>query len=218
MVARSASSVPDSPDAALELLLEGNRRHRQGERSLRDLSGVGERIAREQRPFAAILGCADSRVSPTLIFDLAPGNIFVTRVAGNVSGPATLASVEFAVAVLGVKLVMVLGHSDCGAVRAALGVAEGTAGFPASEYGALGDLVAAIVPEVESVPAPERTLTACIEANVRAQAAEIAASDPVVRPAVAAGSLRVVPAVYEIDGGRVRPLDEAGAEAAQPAS
>ena len=100
--------------------MAGNERYRSGQVELRDYSPVGERIASAQKPFAAIIACADSRISPALIFDITHGNLFVSPVAGNSIDVGTLGSTEYAVAVLGVKLVMVLGHSDCGAVKATL--------------------------------------------------------------------------------------------------
>jgi carbonic anhydrase len=189
---------PRTPAEALEVLLEGNRRHREGRLELRDHSPASEERAGGQQPFAAIVTCADSRLSTALIFDLEPGNLFVSRVAGNGVDAGTLGSTEFAVAVLGVKLVMVMGHSDCGAVRAAISVADGSATYPADRYGVIGAMVDRIVRVVEALPAAERTLEGCVAANVRAQVSVLAARDPVIRPAVEAGTLAVVGAVYDI--------------------
>ena len=132
---------PRNPDEALAALMEGNGRHQQGKQELRDYCSAGDDRASRQAPFAAIISCADSRVSPTLIFDVDRGNIFSSKVAGNIIDSGTLGSTEFAVNVLGVELVMVLGHSDCGAVRAALGVVEGASRYPAEEFGAIGEVV-----------------------------------------------------------------------------
>jgi carbonic anhydrase len=195
---------PKTPAAALRLLQAGNKRYRAGKLELRDYSPLGERRAEGQKPFAAIITCADSRVSPTLIFDVERGNIFVSKVAGNSIDTGTLGSTEYAVAVLGVKLIMVLGHSDCGAVKAAIGVANGTSSYPADRYGSIGSVVDAIVPSVQSLAVDKRTLRSSIAANARAQAAGIAGRGPIIRPAVDAGTLRVVAAVYEIRNGRVR--------------
>jgi carbonic anhydrase len=157
-------------------------------------------------PFAAIITCADSRISPTLIFDVERGNIFVSKVAGNSIDTGTLGSTEYAVEVLGVKLVVVLGHSDCGAVKAAIGVANGTASYPPDKYGAIGALVDKIVPSIQGVPPAERDLSTCVAANVRAQAADIAARGPIVKQAIAAEQIAVVPAVYKIETGKVELL------------
>ena len=197
---------PETRDEAIGALLAGNERHRGGTQELRNLSPVGDRHAEGQRPFAAVIACADSRVSPALAFDLDRGNLFVARVAGNSVDTGTLGSTEYAVAVLGVKLVVVLGHTDCGAVKAAIEVASGARDYPPEQYGSIGPVVEAVVPSVESLPAEERTLPRCVEANARDQAEAIAASSPVIKPAVESGRLRVVAAVYEVETGRVELL------------
>jgi carbonic anhydrase len=200
----NAETHPETPADALAALKSGNERHRAGTQELRNLSPLGERHADGQRPFAAIISCADSRVSAALAFDLDRGNLFVSRVAGNTIDTGTLGSTEFAVAALGVKLVMVLGHTDCGAVKAAIEVANGTRTYPADEYGAIGPVVHAVVPAVESLPADQRAVPDCVAANAHFQAAEIAGRGPIIRPAVEAGTLQVVAAVYEIESRRVR--------------
>jgi carbonic anhydrase len=98
---------------------------------------------------------------------------------------------------------MVLGHSDCGAVKAAVEVANGTQSYPAEQYGSIGPVVDAVVPSVESLAADQRTSEACVAANARAQAALLAATDPIIGPAVEVGNLRVVAAVYELESSRV---------------
>jgi len=181
------------------VLLEGNRRHQNGKLELRDYSPVGEDYASRQMPFAAIISCADSRVSPTLVFDVDRGNLFSSKVAGNTIDSGTLGSTEFAIKVLGVKLVMVLGHSNCGAVTAAIDVANGDASYPPGEYGEIGGLVDRVVPAIRDVPQAERTVPTCVEVNAATQAAEIARRGPIVRPAVEAGQIEVVAAVYDLE-------------------
>jgi carbonic anhydrase len=195
---------PATPKAALHLLQGGNKRYRAGKLELRDYSPAGVDRANDQKPFAAILTCSDSRLAPDLVFDVEQGNIFVAKVAGNSIDTGTLGSVEYAVAVLGVKLIMVLGHSDCGAIKAAISVANGTKSYPPSKYGAIGPLVDAVVPTVKAIPTSQRTLQACTSANASNQATELANSDPIVKPAIRAGTLWVVPAVYNVPNGRVR--------------
>jgi carbonic anhydrase len=194
---------PQDPDAALKLLLKGNKRYQKGKLELRDYSPVGEGRANKQLPFAAIITCADSRVSPTLIFDVERGNIFVSKVAGNTIDTGTLGSTEYGVAVLGAKLIMVLGHSDCGAVKSAIGVANGTASFPPAQFGAIGPVVDLLVPPIAGLPPDQRSVDNSIAANVRYQAATIAAKDPIIKPAIAAGKLAVVAAVYNLANGKV---------------
>jgi carbonic anhydrase len=192
------------PDAALRALQEGNERYVAGTPEFRTHSPLGDRHDQGQHPLAAIIACADSRVSPTLIFDLDRGNLFVSRIAGNTIDPGVLGSTEYAVAVLGVKLVMVLGHTGCGAVEAAIEVADGTASYAGADYGSIGSVVEPVVASVESLPPEERTLSNCVTANARLQAAELAAKHPVIGPAVEAGRVSVVAAVCEIETGRVK--------------
>lgn len=194
---------PKTPTEALRLLQAGNWRYRHERLQLRDYSPVGERRAAEQKPFAAIITCADSRISPELVFDVERGNLFVSRIAGYSIDTGTLGSTEYAVAVLGVRLVMVLGHSDCGAIKSAIDVVTNGKSYPPSKYGAIGEVIDPLVPIVESLPADERNLPRCVPANAIAQAGQLAARGPIIGPAIAAGNLRVVAAVYNIANGAV---------------
>jgi carbonic anhydrase len=193
---------PKTPTGALRALQAGNKRYRTNKLQLRDYSPVGERAA-DQKPFAAIITCADSRISPELVFDVERGNLFVSRIAGNSIDTGTLGSTEYAVRVLGVKLILVLGHSDCGAVKAAIQVANGTKSYPASKYGAIRKVVDHVVTPVKTVPPDQRTLQRCISVNARSQASKLAGKGPIIAPAIAAGRLRVVAAVYELANGKV---------------
>lgn len=194
---------PKTPAEALKLLQAGNRRYRLEKLQLRDYSPVGERVASEQKPFAAIITCADPRISPELVFDVERGNLFVSRIAGNSVDNGTLGSTEYAVGVLGVKLVMILGHSDCGAVKAAIGAVTEGKTYPPAKYGAIGDFVKLLTPTVESLPAAERTLSRCVPANAIAQAKDLARRGPIIAPAVAAGKIEIVAGVYNIANGAV---------------
>jgi carbonic anhydrase len=193
---------PENPEEALALLVDGNRRHQENRPELRDHSPVEDPAVR-QEPFAAIIACADSRVSPTLIFDVKRGNVFVSRVAGNSIDTGTLGSTEYAIAVLGVKLVLVLGHSDCGAVRAAIEVANGTSSYHPDAQGAIGAVVDRLVPPIQGLPPAERTLPTCVSVNARAQADDIASRGPIVKPALESGQIEVVASVYDIKTGNV---------------
>jgi carbonic anhydrase len=194
---------PKTPTGALRVLQAGNKRYRKNKLQLRDYSPVGQRRAAEQKPFAAIITCADSRISPELVFDVERGNLFVSRIAGNSIDTGTLGSTEYAVSVLGVKLVMVLGHSDCGAVKAAIEVANGNESYPSSKYGSIGKVVDHVVTPVKSVPPDQRTLQRCISVNARSQASKLAGRGPIIAPALASGKLRVVAAVYDLANGKV---------------
>lgn len=191
------------PQDALDDLLAGNARFVSGDWSPQDHAPVGPEYADSQSPIAAVLTCADSRIAPSLIFDVKHDSLFTIRVAGNTISTDTLGSVEFAVANLGVRLVMVLGHQNCGAVTAALDVVAGRSSYPP---GAIATLVSRVEPAVRAVPEPERTVEACVRANAEHAARELAATEPVVAPAIAAGNLRVIPAYYDIATGAVSVL------------
>jgi carbonic anhydrase len=194
---------PKTPEETLRILQAGNKRYRQNKLQLRDYSPVGEKRAAEQKPMAAIITCADSRISPELVFDVERGNLFVSRIAGNSIDSGTLGSTEYAVAVLGVKLVMVLGHSDCGAIKAAIANVDEGKSYPASKYGAIGQFINLITPAVKSLPADERNLARCVPANAIAQSQNIAGRGPIVSAAVKAGTIQVVAGVYNIANGAV---------------
>jgi carbonic anhydrase len=201
--ANSRPRRPSTPAQALQALQTGNGRYVSGNIRSIDYNRLGDRIAETQKPFAAIIACADSRLSPPAVFDVGDGNIFVSRVAGNSVDVGTLGSTEYAVAELGVLLVMVLGHSNCGAVKAAIQVAGGKASFPPRTFGAIGAVIKPVVGPVRALPPKRRTLPRSIAANARAQANRLAATGPIIKPAVASGRLQVVAAVYDIRSGRV---------------
>ena len=138
------------------------------------------------------------------MFDIQLGNLFVSRIAGNAVDTGTLGSTEFAVAVLGVKVVVILGHSDCGAVKAAIDVANGNTSYPQSEFGAIGPVVDLVVPAVESLPRDRRTVPHVTALNAERQAALLAAKGPILAPAVKSRQIKVVSAVYDIGSGRIK--------------
>lgn len=205
MTANSAIAQParsaETPDAALARLIEGNARYTAGKLSERDYS-VG-RVARTQgqAPFAAILGCADSRVAPELAFDQAPGELFVVRVAGNFVTPDGLGSLEYGAAVLGTKVIVVLGHTSCGAVNATVDALQKGNTLP----GHIASLVRALKPGIEPVlktPGPDLQQRAMI-ANVQANVRRLQTEKPILGDMVAAGKLKVVGAYYDLPTGKV---------------
>jgi carbonic anhydrase len=200
----AAPTRPSTPNAALAALMAGNRRYRKGDWERVDYSPVGERRAAAQAPFAAVLTCADSRIAPSLVFDVERGNIFAAQVAGNSVDDATAGSIEYAIAVLHVPLVVVLGHSDCGAVKAAIDVVSGKTSFPPAQFGSIGTVVDAIVPAVQHPPAGGFTLDEAIAANARLQAQTLRLRTPIIPTAIGSGRVRVVAAVYDIGSGAVR--------------
>jgi carbonic anhydrase len=170
--------------------------------SAADAAKRREELAKSQHPFAIIVGCADSRVPPELVFDQGLGDLFVLRVAGNVVDDHSLGSIEYAVDHLAVRLVVVLGHQSCGAVKAAKETIAANGKAP----GHIQSLVTAIQPAVKA--AGKADLEATIEVNVKHVAQMLRSSMPVLKPKVDSGELQIVGAKYSLDTGAVRFLDE----------
>lgn len=191
--------MPDG--TSLERLLAGNDRFARGEATARGRDGVRRvETADDQQPFAVVVGCSDSRVPLEIVFDEGIGDLFVVRVAGNIASAEVLGSIEFAVEVLGAKLVVVMGHENCGAVRAAVDHVRHGAETP----GHIGSLVEPIVPAVRSLAdlSDEEIVDAAVRENVRRQAHLIASSKPLLKPLVDGGRLAVVGAHYHLHTGR----------------
>jgi carbonic anhydrase len=183
----------------LERLAQGNHRY-VAERLEHPRRGSARRrrLAGGQRPFAVILGCSDSRVPPAVVFDQGLGDLFEVRVAGNVASRAALASIEYAVDQLGARLVMVLGHSCCGAVTAAL---EG-----GRAPGSIGSLLKLIQPVLTSAKVkPGDPVANAVEENVRRQVRQVSRS-PVVAPLLKKGRVEVAGAIYDLQTGEVQML------------
>jgi carbonic anhydrase len=188
---RASAQSTLTPEAGLKTLMDGNQRYVSGQlESLNeDLSILKAKTAEKQEPFAAVLSCADSRVPVEFVFDQ---SIFVVRVAGNITTPEITASLEYGVAVLGTKVLMVLGHGNCGAVKATI---EGKA-VP----GQISVLYAAIRPAVDTA-GPD--LNAAIDANAKLQANLLSVASPIISGAIKGGKLKVVAARYDIVSGKV---------------
>lgn len=189
--------VPVEPDEALRRLLDGNRRYVYSNAGHPNQSAVYRLlIAREPQPFAVILGCADARVPPEIVFDQGLGDLFVVRVAGNVIDDFVLGSLEYAVERYHAPLLVVLGHEHCGAVMAALADDAGT--------GHIAKVLAALQPAVAI--ARRQTgdpLDNAIVANVKAVMSQVSAAEPLIAARVRSGDLRVVGARYAVNTGMV---------------
>jgi carbonic anhydrase len=183
-----------SPDAALGELLEGNKRFTSGRLTHheQDLVILKQNTEEKQEPFAAVLSCADSRVPIELIFDQSIGRIFVTRVAGNVVTPEIIGSLEYGAVVLGTKVILVIGHSNCGAVKATIQGKE----VP----GQISSLFSHIQPAVDQAG---QNLEAATKTNAMLQASLLSKSSTVISGMVKAGTVRVVPAYYDLGSGSV---------------
>lgn len=183
-----------TPDAALHELLAGNQRFAANQLTsiAHDLTILKEHTVDKQEPFAAVLACADSRVPVELVFDQTIGHIFVTRVAGNLVTPEIIASLEYGVAVLGIRILLVLGHSGCGAVKAAM------------KADAVPGQISALYQHLQ--PAVEQSggnIDKAIKANAGFQAQLLRTSSTVIRDALRAGKLKVEAGVYDLASGSV---------------
>lgn len=194
-------------DQALVRLREGNRRFVDHVVSLEALLSHARREdhARAQRPFAVVLGCSDSRAPAEFVFDQGLGDLFVIRVAGNIAAPSQVGSIEFAVEQFQTKLVVVLGHSNCGAVRATLAHCMA----PADTSPALHAIVDRIAPGIAPVLAEcgsggaEACMPRAIRANVMATIGNLRAQSDYLRYAELQGGLRIVGADYDLGSGAV---------------
>ncbi len=202
MMSVSAFGQSPAPEVALGWLKEGNQRFTEGRSAhpRQDVSRLKE-VAKGQKPFATIVGCSDSRVPNEIIFDQGLGDLFIVRTAGQVSTYASWGSIEFAEEVLGSRLIVVLGHTQCGAVNAAITVPE--------VAGHIVTLINAIKPAVEKAREkdPDHLLDEAIRENVRMQVAQLRQLEPVLAKRVREGSLQIIGAVYDIHTGRVEFLN-----------
>jgi len=190
-----------SPDAALKRLMEGNARYVEGVSRRHDFRHEREALSAGQNPFAAVLSCADSRIAPEYCFDVARGDVFVCRVAGNFANGDIVASLEYAVAVLNTPLIVVLGHDSCGAVDAAIKSIKDKTTLP----GHLPVLVEALRPAVEAVQGrPGDVLVNAIRRNVMLNVDKLKNEAPILNAAADAKKIRVVGGVYELKTGKVR--------------
>lgn len=201
-IAKLRDPIARSPEEALRALKTGNSRFFGGQ-ARRPEASAAERRAQilGQTPFAVILSCSDSRVPTEIVFDQGLGNLFITRIAGNVVDPGTTGSIEYAVNHLKTHLVVVLGHEGCGAVKAAL--------LPAAERAletpSIQALLNQIVPSVSSIPKirdEKAKLREAVIANVRQQVANVKKA-PAIQAAIASKKIAVIGAFYEITSGAV---------------
>ena len=203
----SAEQQARSPQAVFEQLQAGNLRYVNGTPNQMDASALRSETVDGQHPQAVVLSCIDSRVPVEMIFDQYIGDIFVARVAGNFENPDILGSMEYACAVAGSKLIVVLGHAGCGAVKAAC---DGV------EMGHITDLLASIQPAVDMVQAAMQTnptsqnpdfVNATIEENVRLTMSRILEKSIILNDLHSAGTIDVVGGIYQLDSGEVTWLD-----------
>lgn len=206
-LALAAGDVEPAPNAippaeALDRLREGNARYAAGEAKERDYSAASAAGVKAQYPIAAVLSCSDSRVPPEIIFDQGIGDLFVVRDAGNVVSAYGLASMEFAVNNLGVPLIVVLGHSGCGAVATALSASRARRELP----GHLPDLLKSIEPAIIAAHGrhPGDFLAASIEENVKLGMKRLKSKSDIIGAAVGIGKVGIKGGVYDTATGTVK--------------
>ena len=187
-----------SPDQALAELMAGNKRFMAEKMTSfdHDLDILKQHNVEKQEPFAAVLSCADSRVPVELVFDQSIGHIFVTRVAGNLITPEIIGSLEYGAAVLGTKVILVMGHSGCGAVSAAIKSKE----VP----GQISSLFPHIQPAVDQAGT---NLEAATKANAKIQATLLSQASTVISSMIKEGKLKVVAGYYDLGSGAVTLID-----------
>ena len=188
-----------TPEKALELLKEGNQRFVKGQKANRNLLDQMTRTSMGQYPFAVVLGCVDSRVSPELIFDLGIGDIFGIRIAGNFINEDILGSMEFACQVVGSKHILVVGHTSCGAIQGA---------YDGVEMGHLTGLVGKLKPAVEAVknashPGGKIDIDNIAAMNVKLTIEQIKQESPILNEMVDKKLIGISGAMYSVETGKV---------------
>lgn len=201
----SSATRPQTPKQAWAALQQGNSRFVNGQPAHpRQDIDVRTRLAERQRPFAALFGCADSRLSAEIIFDVGLGDLFVVRNAGQVIGETILGSLEYSVEVLGVPLILVLGHDECGAIRATI---DDIAGNLTAEGQFIHHLVSQIRPTVlEANAAGKKEIDDVTEWHVQDTINEMLTKSKTISNAVKAGKLGVVGANYKLELGEIHPI------------
>jgi carbonic anhydrase len=186
-----------TPDAALKELTDGNKRFMAGRLTAhdQDLTILKQSTVEKQEPFAAVLSCADSRVPVELVFDQSIGHVFVTRVAGNIVTPEIIGSLEYGAAVLGTKLILVMGHSSCGAVKASIDGKE------------VPGQISSLYPHIQpAIAQGGSSLVSATKANAKIQASLLREASPVISGMVKEGKLKVVAGYYDLGSGGVEIL------------
>jgi carbonic anhydrase len=202
------------PAQALQRLAEGNRRFRESRRrSPRRWSG--QLATQAQRPFAIVLGCSDSRTPVEILFDQGFGDLFVVRLAGNIVAPSVLGSIEFAASQFGTRLVVVMGHTRCGAVAATVRAIETGLGPESKNIRSITDRIAPDIAHIAGTDDPEQRVNAAVRAHVRASMDRMRHGSIVLEELVASGRVAIVGAVYELETGAVQVLEAATPAAAQ---
>jgi carbonic anhydrase len=200
-ISEHASAVP-AARAAPEIwadLMEGNRRFVTGKTKARDLAGLRASLAKTQRPNVAVLTCSDSRVAPELLFDQSLGDLFVVRTAGNIADAVGVGSIEYAAEHLGSSVLVILGHTSCGAVTAACSGEK----MPSSNLQAIVDKIQPAVAESRAPGKNDELIETAIKQNIHQSAKDVLASSEILRHLVEKGEFSIFEAEYQLDTGEV---------------
>lgn len=200
---RSSDPTSATPEQALQRLVDGNRRFRETSGTSAARSWSRELAIEAQRPFAIILGCSDSRTPVEILFDEGFGDLFVVRIAGNIVAPSVVGSIEFAAAQFGSRLVVVMGHTRCGAVGATVKSLQTGLGPESKNIQAITDRIAPHIQELVRSGSPEDVLRHAVRTNVRASADHLRHGSRILEELVTSGRLAVVGAEYDLDTGAV---------------
>lgn len=202
-LARSMDSVeapPSTPDEGIKELMAGNKRYVAGQMESHNLPAARTGLASGQAPFAGIIRCADSRVAPEIVFDQPLGELFVCGVAGNIPTTEIIASMEYGVAVLGVKTIVVMGHSSCGAVGAAVEYRADSSPLPGSLPGLIDQIIVPCTINID--PKDPGALDAAIACNAHQGIEGLLRGSQVLSDAVKNGSLKIFAGVQDLATGR----------------
>jgi carbonic anhydrase len=197
-----------APQEALDRLIDGNHRFREGGGRASYRPWSQQQATEPQRPFAIVLGCSDSRTPVETLFDQGFGDLFVVRIAGNIVAPSVVGSIEFAASQFGSRLVVVMGHTRCGAVTATVKSIETGRGHESKNIRAITDRIA---PHIESLVRPgsqnDEVVREAVRANVRASADHLRHGSMILEELVMSGRLTVVGSEYDLDTGAVEFFD-----------
>ncbi len=204
---RTWDPTSPSPSEALRRLREGNSRFRSGPET-RCAPAWSHRLAAEpQRPFAIVLGCSDSRTPVEILFDQGFGQLFVVRIAGNIVAPSVVGSIEFAASQFGARLVVVMGHTSCGAVRATVDALTTGLGPESKNIRSITDRIVPHVQALVGQGSPDQVMREAVRANIRASAEHLRRGSRILEDLVLAGRVLVVGAEYDLEIGCVRFFD-----------
>ncbi len=207
-----------SPEEALARLVEGNRRFREGSGRSSARPWSAQLATEAQRPFAVVLGCSDSRTPVEILFDQGFGDLFVVRIVGNIVAPSVVGSIEFAVSQFGTRLVVVMGHTRCGAIGATVNAIQTGLGPESKNIRAITDRIAPRIQGLVRPGDPEGIIREAVRANVRASADHLRHGSRLIEELVLGGRVVVVGAEYELETGRVHFFDGAPPLAARSAT